>query len=303
LKKYTSKEIKEFVSKPLFNEKVILNKDPNYPKISIVTPSYNQVEFLERTILSVLNQNYPNFEYIIIDGGSTDGSVEMIKKYEQYLAYWTSEKDNGQTDAINKGFSQATGEILGWQNSDDIYMPRAFYEAIEKFSRNTDADLVFGNKYWIDEKDRIIRDARYVSFNYYSLLYEGSALSNQSTFWKKTLMDRIGFFNQNFKFCMDYDFWVRASKKGKFLLIRNYLGATRYHKNTKTNTIVHIWHTEYLAILKREGVKPNKFLHLYSLTRRFLLYILQGDLFYVIRGFCERICKRRILGEGWFYKK
>jgi len=115
LKNYElEKKLKEFVSKPLFDEKVILNKDPNYPKISIVTPSYNQAEFLERTILSVLNQNYPNLEYIIIDGGSTDGSVEIIKKYKKYLTYWVSEKDEGQSDAINKGFEKSTGEILAW---------------------------------------------------------------------------------------------------------------------------------------------------------------------------------------------
>jgi len=112
MKKHTPEVIKKFVSKPLFDEKVILNKDPNYPKISIVTPSYNQAEFLERTILSVLNQNYPNLEYIIIDGGSTDGSVEIIKKYEKYLSYWVSEKDNGQADAISKGFQKSSGEIL-----------------------------------------------------------------------------------------------------------------------------------------------------------------------------------------------
>jgi len=303
LKNYTSREIKEFVSKPLFDEKVILNKDPNYPKISIVTPSYNQAQFLERTILSVLNQNYPNLEYIIIDGGSTDGSVEIIKKYKKYLACWVSEVDEGQADAINKGFKIVTGEFIGWQNSDDIYLPRAFYKVAKKFSENPDTDLVFGNRYSIDENENIIRDMRYVSFNHKSLLYEGSALNNQSAFWKKELMDKVGLFDESYKFCMDYDFWVRAGKIGKFLLIRDYLGAFRGHKDTKTNTIISICHTEHLRILKREGIKPNKFRHLYSLARRFLLYIFQGDLFYVTRGVYERIYKRGILGESWFYKK
>jgi len=161
MRKFTSQEIKEFVSKPLFDEKVILNKDPSWPKISIVTPSYNQAEFLERTILSVLNQNYPNLEYIIIDGGSTDGSVEIIKKYEKYLSYWVSEKDRGQAHALNKGFEKATGDLVGWQNSDDIYLPGAFRKVAEVYRNNPNYDVYFGNIYFIDEEDNIIRDLKF----------------------------------------------------------------------------------------------------------------------------------------------
>ena len=120
--------IKKFVSSQLFDEKIILNKDISWPKISIVTPSYNQGDFLEQTILSVLNQNYPNLEYIIIDGGSTDKSMEIIKKYEKYISYWISEKDNGQADAIKKGFRKSSGEIFAWINSDDNYLYKSFFD-------------------------------------------------------------------------------------------------------------------------------------------------------------------------------
>ena len=143
MKNYTSNEIKEFVSKPLFDENILLNKDSNYPKIAIVTPSYNQAQFLERTILSVLNQNYPNLEYIIIDGGSTDGSVEIIKKYERYLSYWVSEKENVQADAINKGFQKSTGQILAWLNSDDLYLPNTLVKIMNIFLRNKEITFLY----------------------------------------------------------------------------------------------------------------------------------------------------------------
>ena len=150
MNKFTSKEFEEFISNPHFDEEVILNKDPSWPKISIVTPSYNQAAFLEKTILSVLNQNYPNLEYIIIDGCLTDGSLEIIKKYDKYLTYLISEKDNGQSDVINKGFQIAYGEIIAWQNSDNIYLANAFKKISKKFESYRKINVIFGNIFLID---------------------------------------------------------------------------------------------------------------------------------------------------------
>jgi len=286
MKKYTSQEIKEFVSKPLFDEKVILNKDPAYPKISIVTPSYNQAQFLERTILSVLNQNYPNLEYIIIDGGSTDGSVEIIKKYEKYISYWVSEKDRGQSHALNKGFEKATGELVGWQNSDDIYLPGAFKKVIEVFKNKPDYDVYFGNVYFIDEFDCIIRDLRFVKFSPFSLIYEGTVLANQASFYLKNIIKSFKL-NENLKFTMDYEFYFKI-KDSKFIFTHNFLGAFRLHSSAKTSLISDIGKKEHNNILSSNGYNPqsimfNVFKNV-SKIRRTLFYIFQGDFDYVLRG-------------------
>ncbi|MFQ5853820.1 MAG: glycosyltransferase family 2 protein, partial [Candidatus Binatia bacterium] len=128
----------------------------SYPLISVVTPSYNQAGYLERTILSVLDQNYPELEYIIIDGGSTDGSVDIIKRYDKYLKYWVSEPDRGQSHAINKGFQRATGELLGWLNSDDYYMPAALDRVAEVALANPGAGAFVGIGQIVDSRDRVI---------------------------------------------------------------------------------------------------------------------------------------------------
>lgn len=201
--------IKTFVSVPSFDEKTILNRDLSYPKISIITPSFNQGEFLEKTILSVLNQNYPNLEYIIIDGGSNDNSREIIKKYEKFVTYWVSEKDGGQGDALNKGFKRATGEIIGWQNSDDIYLPGAFFR-IAEIMKKSSADILFGDIMKINESDGIIRKFRFVPYSMSSQLYYRMSLSNQSAFWRSGLFSKIGMIDRDISFIMDYDFFSES---------------------------------------------------------------------------------------------
>ena len=177
---FNSEEIQTFVSRPIYDSNIICSKDTSYPRISVVIPSYNQAQFLERTILSILNQNYPNTEIIIMDGKSNDGSVEIIKKYEPYISYWVSEPDNGQSSAINRGFAKATGDLIGWQNSDDIYLPGFFYAMADNFLKYPKSQLFIGNVYIINEDNRITWSSNFIPFSINHLIYFGWNLSSQA---------------------------------------------------------------------------------------------------------------------------
>ena len=292
--KLDSEAIKAFVSTPLFDGETLLGKDPSWPKISIVTPSYSQVAFLERTILSVLNQNYPNLEYIIIDGGSTDGSVEIIKEYEKYLAYWVSEKDDGQANAVNKGWALATGQWLGWQNSDDIYLPGAFLKVAAAARNFPEKDLIYGNIYQIDPADNIVRDFRYPNTGLKSAIY-GIPVAFQATFFGRELVDRWGSLDESLEFCMDAEYCRRLAGSERPLLIRDFLGGYRSHPQTKTSLISHIGREESRQILRRMGVdyKSRRFRFMKTLhnMRRAFHLILQGDGDYVARGLVQRTIK------------
>lgn len=297
MKKFTSKQIKDFVSKPLFDEKVILKKDPSWPKISIVTPSYNQGQFLERTILSVLNQNYPNLEYIIIDGGSTDNSVEVIKKYEKYLGYWQSKKDNGQAAAIREGFAKSTCKIMAWLNSDDAYLPGTFFKVVKAFQRNPEADLIFGNIYHINEEDHRIGELRFTKFDFPTLIYEGGNLHQTGAFWTRKIYDKVGGINPRYKFCMDFDFFCGVAENGNIVFIRDYLANFRIHKKAKSSLIHQVGNQEHIEINKRYIKNSNKFYigikRKLCQIRRFFLYIVQGDVDYAVKGIVKRIFKRK----------
>jgi glycosyltransferase involved in cell wall biosynthesis len=184
-----------------------------FPKISIVTPTYNQVEFIEETILSVLEQGYPNLEYIIIDGGSTDGTVEIIKKYASFLKCWVSEKDNGLYEALDKGFKYATGEIMGWINSDDILHRKSFFSLSEIFSKFNEVNWVQGYPTVIDHTGRIVyhRKPRSDKNDFYLKKYhDGIFIQQESTYWRRSLWERAG--NQistRYKYAGDFELWMR----------------------------------------------------------------------------------------------
>lgn len=205
------------------------------PLISIITPSYNQGQYLEETILSVLDQDYPNLEYIIIDGDSSDKSVEIIKKYEQYITYWVSEQDNGQTHAINKGFRKATGDIIAWINSDDIYFKGVFEKVSQVFSNNPDIDVLYSNGVWIDESGKIIRKRKHTHFHYNTWFYGMADPFQSEVFYNRRVLEKAGYLNETFQMMMDREWWIRMANNGcKFKYIDNEFAATRKHSNTKS---------------------------------------------------------------------
>jgi glycosyltransferase involved in cell wall biosynthesis len=189
-----------------FNPSFSNKKD--YPKISIITPSYNQGPFIEETIRSVICQDYPNIEYIIIDGGSKDGSVDIIRKYESQLSYWVSESDKGQTNAINKGLIQAKGEIIAYLNSDDLYTPDAIRTAADFFKTHPDIDMIYGDIIHIDQHSEFInlhKTGKILLENYLSCeVY----LPQPTVFFRKRVIEKIGYFDDTLNLAMDLDYWI-----------------------------------------------------------------------------------------------
>lgn len=210
-----------------------------WPKISIVTPSLNQGQFVEETILSVLGQGYPNLEYIVVDGGSVDNSVETIKKYEKYLTSWTSAPDDGQSDAINKGFARSTGEILAWLNSDDLYLPDALTFVAEVFELAPEIDLVTGGYIGYCSQTDYISAVRpcgvHLPPTAGRLFVSGAYCGQSSTFWRRRAWKNSGPLDHQLSYAMDLDFWIQCYFAGhQFKLVDRYLSIYRQHENQKT---------------------------------------------------------------------
>ena len=253
----------------------------NYPKLSIITPSFNQARYLEKTILSVINQKYPNLEYIIIDGGSTDGSLEIIKKYEKQLSYWISESDKGQYHAIQKGFNRSTGEIMGWINSDDAYHSNAFFSVAEIFQSFNDVKWFTGTISFLDETDRIVRayNARkWSKFNFYNGDY--GWVQQESTFWRRNLWEKAGkTLNLDLKYAADFELWMRFFRFEKLHSTDALLGGFRIRKeNQKTLENLDSYMEELFLTIKIEQLNNSdlaklKFIKLWEnkLSKLFLI--------------------------------
>lgn len=226
----------------------------DFPLISIVTPSFNQAKFLRRTIESVLSQEYPNVEYIIIDGGSTDGSQDIIREYQDKLTYWESIPDHGQTDAINKGFAKASGKYLAWINSDDVYQPGAFSEAVTYLGNHPEVGMVYGDCTFIDAQGRTIGAFPAAQTDYDKLRKGYVHIPQQSSFFRADLWRKVGPLDPTFYFAMDYDLWVRLAKQAPLIYLPSHVWASfRLHGDAKTIAADARCWPEMLRVHYREG--------------------------------------------------
>lgn len=222
--------MREFISSPDFDPDKAPEEDPAWPKITVITPSFNQASFLERAIVSIHNQGYPNLEHILIDGGSTDGSLEILDRYEKRFFYWQSRPDKGQSDAINIGASHATGRYMMWINSDDMLLPGSLKKFARFFGKDPDTDLAFGNQVEVDESDRVIKRLFTIDFDIRDFLYEINIIVHQqSALWRTDLFRKIGGLKL-FRYAMDYDMTYRMYRAGaRFRRIPDFLSAFRVH--------------------------------------------------------------------------
>lgn len=224
------------------------------PLVSIVTPSFNQAAYLEETIQSVLAQDYPRIEYIVIDGGSTDGSVDVIRKYQSSLAFWVSEQDKGQTDAINKGFDRAKGDILAWINSDDTYNPKAVGEAVLYLMENPDVAMVYADCDFIDEQGRVIGKFASRQTDYKKLRQGYVHIPQQTMFFRAKHWKEVGPLDPSFYFAMDYDLWVRIAARAPIQYLPGRTWANfRIHTSSKTNVNDERGWKEMLRVHYRDG--------------------------------------------------
>jgi len=241
------------------------------PLISIVTPSLNQGAYIEENIKSVINQKYPHFEHIIIDGGSTDGTIDILKKYHHVK--WVSERDNGQSEAINRGFKMAKGEIIGWLNSDDRYEPNALLTIVQELNRAEQKYVVFGDCYAIDEQGNRIgyfkgnlphpKDW----FKYWDKEYR---IPQPSVFFYKEILRKTGYLDEDIHYVMDDEFWLRIREHYQFHYIHKPLACARIHDRAKSTLRGWSFEREWFKILKKHGTSlsfVDRYQHLFMAHR------------------------------------
>jgi glycosyltransferase involved in cell wall biosynthesis len=207
----------------------------DWPLLSIVTPSYNQGPFLEAAIRSVLDQDYPRLEYLVIDGGSTDGSVDIIHNYADRLAWWVSERDRGQASAVNRGLARATGDIIGWLNSDDVYLPGCFDAVVDAFRRNPSVDVVYGDFDYIDRDGNLLLHKKEIPIDLSIMLFGRSHVCQPTVFLRRSVIECVGPLDERLHYSLDWDWFWRIGTAGHtFHQVRRPLAGYRWQADSKS---------------------------------------------------------------------
>lgn len=236
---------------------ISLASERELPLVSVVTPSYNQGAFLEETIRSVLSQDYPKVEYLVMDGGSTDGSLDIIRRYANRLAYWTSAPDRGQADAVNRGFARASGEILAWLNSDDTYEPGAVRAAVEALDTRPDVDALYGDCAYVDQAGTLVTIFRAQPFDLTGYLCTEGFIHQPTVFLRRGVLDRVGPLDPSFTLCLDYEYWLRVATTCRWLYLPGVLARFRMHPAAKSQARRREFLDERLRCLDRLFADSN----------------------------------------------
>jgi len=261
-----------------------LNEEISNPLVTVVTPSFNQGRFIRETIESVLSQDYSRIEYLIMDGGSKDETLDILKSYGDRFS-WVSEKDKGQAHAINKGWWKGQGKYLAWLNSDDIYLPGAVSKAVAFLEQYPAMGSVYGEGYHIENDGRIIEPYPTEPFDRKRLI-ENCFICQPTAFMRRSVLERVGFLDEKLHYCMDYDLWFRIAKHHEMGYIRKYLACTRFYKETKTLGQRVQVHREILEVVHRHsGSVPPSWVYGYAhavLERHFDRSQRMGNILFIL---------------------
>jgi glycosyltransferase involved in cell wall biosynthesis len=286
-----------------------------WPKISIVTPSYNQGQFIEETIRSVLLQGYPNLEYIIIDGGSTDQTVEIIKRYEEWITYWVSESDQGQANAINKGITECNGDIFAWINSDDLYCPGAFEMVSQAMWNNGKISnpIIYGHSYWIDDNGNLLSESLSTTVTRNDLIafWRSKKTINQPSFFLSLELMKEYRLNNTLHYALDWDLWLRLSCNYDFILFPHFLSFFRFYQASKSGSGNKSFFKEQILISKKYwdlnklryfrmwvsykwNLIKRFFLKIYLIIKSYICFIIGKRNYNLLKNIKNRIFEKHI---------
>ncbi len=271
-----------------------------YPRVTIITPSYNQAAFLEKTISSVLLQDYPNLEYMIFDGGSKDSSVEIIQRYAGHLAYWVSEKDRGQADAINKGFARATGDIVAWVNSDDYYLPGAIHAAVAELQSHPEVGMVFGDVVSIDEAGTPFNVMTFGDWGLDDLM-QFKIIGQPSVFMRRGVLEKAGYLDLSLDLLLDHELWLRVAQVAPVRYVPKRWSAARYHAAAKNVSQAAKYGHDAYRIVERMATDPVLGERYHRLRRRIWAGACRFDGYYLLNGGLPRRALRAYLRSLWYY--